>query len=55
MNLSAPTQAVFLVSVIIAIIALLIFFNVIHIAVPSFWIMTIAYVVLLLGNVLKGI
>ncbi len=54
-TLSAPTQAVFLISLIIAIIALIGFF----VAIPvvsayAFWIAIIGYVVLALGCVMKG-
>ncbi len=55
-TLSAPTQVVFLISLIIAIIALIGFF----VAIPvvsayAFWIAIIAYVVLALGCVMKGV
>ena len=47
MNLSAPTQIVFIIAVVIAIIALLMVFNVIgFIPIAAFWVMTIAFVVL---------
>ena len=56
MNLSAPTNVVFIVSVVIALLALLIVLNVIPFAaVPAFWILAIAYIVLVAGNLLKGI
>ena len=55
MNLSAPTQVVFIISLIIAVIALLMMVNVItFIPVASFWMMTIAYVVLAIGCMIKG-
>lgn len=55
MNLSAPTTVVFVISVIIALIALLIFLNVIAFAaLPSFWIMAIAWAVLAIGCLFKG-
>ncbi|MDP3898310.1 MAG: hypothetical protein Q8Q62_16705 [Mesorhizobium sp.] len=55
MNLSAPTQVVFIIAVVIAIIALLMFLSVItFIPVPAFWVMTIAFVVLAVGCLLKG-
>lgn len=54
MSLSAPTQVVFLISVIVAIVGLVVYFGVFSFGIPSFWIMTIAYIILLLGNVLKG-
>ena len=55
MNLSAPTQVVFIIALIIAIIALLMMVNVItFIPIASFWVMTIAYVVLAIGCMIKG-
>lgn len=55
MNLSAPTTVVFIISVVLALIAILIFLNVIAFAaVPSFWIMTLAFVVLAIGCMIKG-
>jgi len=56
MYLSRPTQVVFVISVLLAIAALLIFLNVLQFAaIPSFWIMTAAFVLLLLGNLVKGL
>lgn len=55
MSLSAPTTVVFIISVIIAIIGLLAFLAVIPgLPIPSFWIMTIAWVVLAAGCMFKG-
>ena len=55
MNLSAPTVIVFLISVVIAILGVLAALGVASfIPVPSVWIMAAAYVVLALGNLLKG-
>lgn len=55
MNLSAPTQIVFIISLVIAVIALLMFFNVIaFIPIAAFWVMTLAFVVLVAGCLLKG-
>jgi len=55
MNLSAPTQIVFIISLVIAIIALLMFLSVItFVPVPAFWAMTIAFAVLAVGCLLKG-
>lgn len=58
MNLSAPTIPVFLVSVILAILALLVMYGGVKIPVVSgntFVTLLIGYVVLLAGNVFKGI
>ncbi|MEO1703461.1 MAG: hypothetical protein AAFR71_15565 [Pseudomonadota bacterium] len=55
MKLSAPTKPVFLISVIVAIFALLMALNVItFIPVASVWIMGLAFLLLALANMLKG-
>ena len=57
MKLSAPTKPVFLISLIIAIVTLLSVLNVINIPVVSqseAWFALGAYLLLMLGNVLKG-
>ena len=55
MNLNAPTQIVYIIALIIAIIALLMFLSVItFIPVAAFWVMTLAYVVLAVACLLKG-
>jgi hypothetical protein len=55
-RLSAPTQVVFLISLILAIIALVGVFVVIpFVSLYAFWIAIIAYIVLALGCVMKGI
>ena len=56
MRLNAPTQVVFIISLILAVLALIGHF----IAIPfltayAFWIAIIAYVVLAAGNLLKGV
>ncbi|MFK7901972.1 MAG: hypothetical protein AB8B49_03925 [Nitratireductor sp.] len=56
MNLSAPTKWVFLISVIIAILAILMHMSIISFAaIPSFSALGIAYVILLAGCLLKGL
>ncbi|MGF0538316.1 hypothetical protein ACQQ2Q_10000 [Agrobacterium sp. ES01] len=56
MNLSRPTQIVFLISLVLAIVALLMVFNVLHfVGIPAFWLMTAAFGLLCLGNVVKGL
>ena len=58
MNLSAPTLPVFLVSIILAILAALVFYAGVKIPVVSantFLTLLIGYVVLLAGNLFKGI
>lgn len=53
-KLSAPSQIVFVISLLLAIVAVLLFLNILHVSgVPSFWTMTAAYVALCLGNVLR--
>lgn len=55
MNLGAPTQLVFVISLILAIIALVGFFVVIpYVTAYAFWIAIIAYAVLAFGVVTKG-
>src|SRR5437868_5734137 len=55
LNLSAPTVPVFWISVALAVLALIGHFGGIPaLATYQFWLAIIAYVVLLLGNVLKG-
>lgn len=56
MNLSAPTQPIFWVSVILALLALVGMF----VAIPfvtgnAVWVALVAYVVLLVGNVTSGL
>lgn len=53
-RLSAPTQLVFFISLIIAVIALIGFF-VPFLSVYAFWIAIVAYVVLALSCFMKGI
>ncbi|MGE0844677.1 MAG: hypothetical protein AB7L41_00305 [Flavobacteriaceae bacterium] len=56
MNLSAPTMPVFIISLVIAIVGLLAALGTLS-AIPlaSVWIMAIAYVVLAVGCLLKGL
>jgi len=56
MTLSAPTQVVFWISLILAIIAVIgVFFTIPYVTAYAFWIAIIAYIVLALGCVLKGV
>lgn len=56
MNLSAPTTVVFIISVVIAILGALAGFGIFSILpIPAFSLMSIAYVVLAAGCLLKGI
>ncbi|MBN9233793.1 MULTISPECIES: hypothetical protein [Phyllobacteriaceae] len=56
MNLSAPTQIVFIISVVIAIIGLLAALGVLSfIPLAAVWIMLIAYIVLAVGCLLRGV
>jgi uncharacterized membrane protein YhhN len=54
MPLSAPTMIVFAISVIVAIVGVLVGLNVFAFGVAAFWIVTVAFVLLALGNLLKG-
>lgn len=56
MNLNAPTQLVFIIAVVIAIIALVGFFmpTIAFIGVYAFWIMTLAFVVLAAAVLFRG-
>jgi hypothetical protein len=56
MNLSAPTNIVFIIALVIAILGLLAGLGIFAIIpLSAFWLMTIAYVVLAAGCLLKGI
>ncbi|GBE44006.1 hypothetical protein BMS3Bbin10_02090 [bacterium BMS3Bbin10] len=56
MKLSAPTQPVFIISLILAILAVLgVFMAIPLVSGNAFWVAIIAYVVLLVGNVAKGL
>lgn len=55
MTLSAPTQAVFWIAVVLAVIALIAYFGVIaSIITYAFWILLIAFIVLAVGCLLRG-
>lgn len=56
MNLSAPTQPIFLISLILAILAVLsVYMPIPIVSGNAFWVAIFAYVVLLAGNVAKGL
>ena len=56
MNLNAPTQMIFIIAVVIAVIALIGYFvpTIAIIGVYSFWIMTVAFIVLAAGVLFRG-
>jgi hypothetical protein len=55
MNLSAPTMPIFLVSLVLAVLALIgHFVSIPFVTLYQFWIAIVAYVVLSVGCVLKG-
>jgi hypothetical protein len=55
-KLSAPTQVVFLISLILAIIAVIgVFVSIPFVSAYAFWIAIIGYIVLAAGCVLKGV
>lgn len=56
MTLNAPTKIVFIISLIIAVIAVIAAFNLLSfVPIPAFWIMTLAYILLVGGSLLKGV
>ncbi len=57
MNLSAPTMPIFLVSLILAVLAVLSakFLSIPVVSGNEFWVAVLAYIVLLVGNVAKGL
>lgn len=56
MNLSAPTQLIFIVSAVIAILAIVGTLTPLpFISANGFWTAILAYIVLALGNLLKGL
>jgi hypothetical protein len=56
MNLSAPTTPVFVVSLILAVLAILGAFVAIPLISPNaFWVAILAYIVLMVGNLAKGL
>lgn len=56
MNLSAPTKPIFLISLVLAILAVIgVFAPIPFVSGNGFWVAIIAYVVLLAGNIAKGL
>lgn len=56
MRLSAPSQIVFIIAVILAVVAVLMFLDTIRFpAISSFWVMTIAFLVLAAGNLMRRV
>ena len=56
MNLSAPTQPVFLIAVILAVLAIIsIYVSIPFISGNAFWVAIVAFVLLTVGNVAKGL
>lgn len=55
MHLSAPTQVIFFISLILAILAVVgVFVAIPFISANAFWVVVVAYVLLALGNLLAG-
>lgn len=54
MKLSAPTQPVFIIAIVLFIAGLLAFFAVVPIPAPPFWLVAAAFVILAFGNLFKG-
>ena len=56
MNLSPPTTAVFIISVVLAVLAIIGTFVAIPvISANAFWVAIIAYIILAVGNLLRGV
>ena len=56
MNLSPPTTAVFIISLILAVLAIIGTFVAIPlISANAFWVAIIAYIILAVGNVFRGV
>jgi hypothetical protein len=56
MNLSPPTTAVFIISVVLAVLAIIGTFVAIPvISANAFWIAIIAYIILAVGNLFRGV
>lgn len=55
MNLSAPTMIVFLISVVLAVISLLVFYGNMSLGLGAFHWALLAYIVLAVGNLMKGL
>lgn len=56
MRLSAPKNVTFWVAVVIALIGVIAFFNIIPaIGVNPFWLVLVGFIVLALGNLVKGL
>ncbi len=56
MNLSAPTQPIFIISLVLAALAVLgVFMTIPVVSGNAFWVAIIAYVILLVGNLAKGL
>ena len=55
MKLSAPTQMIFIISLVVAVIGLLMALGVLAmIPIASVWVMTLAYAILAVGCLMKG-
>jgi hypothetical protein len=55
MRLTPPSQSVFLISVVVTFIGVLIFVGAFSMGISAFWLMAAAYVVLLIGNLARGV
>jgi hypothetical protein len=56
MNLSAPTTGVFIISLIVAVLAVISMFVAIPvISAHAFWVAIIAYIILAVGNLFRGV
>ena len=55
MSLSAPKQIVFIISVVLAVLGVLSIYGIFGVGVPGSTLLLAGYVLLLLGNLLKGL
>jgi hypothetical protein len=54
MKTTPPTQAVLIISIVLAVLALLVFNGNLSLNISAFWLAMGAYVVLLIGNLVRG-
>lgn len=56
MNLSAPTQPIFLISLVLAVLAIIGFFvSIPFVSAYAFWFAIVGYIVLAVGCLMKGV
>jgi hypothetical protein len=55
MRITKPSQAVLILSIVLAVLALLVFSGNLALDLPAFWLAMGAYLVLLFGNLVRGL